>query len=117
MPNRKEKQSQILPRLRCLGGESKDRGGRGNCFFLALCNGDKLLAHKLRQDVAEHMRKNPQLYCELGDFSKYGGFLAYCDLVATDGFFVEGNAEVYLTDFLLCPFPIVHKYHIPTANP
>jgi hypothetical protein len=54
----------------------------------------------LRLDVAKYMRENSHLYCELGNYEEYGGFSAYCDLVATDGFFVEGNAEVSIRAYV-----------------
>ena len=41
------------------------------------------------------MRENQDLYCGFGDFAKYdGGYQSYCDLVDSNGFFAEGNAEM-----------------------
>ena len=46
------------------------------------------------------MRGNEHTYGGLGDFELYGGYQS-CDLVATCGVYVEGNAEIaVVADFI-----------------
>ena len=55
----------------------------------------------LRSGVAQLMRENEHIYGPLGNFEAYGGYRRYCDLVATPGVYVEGNAEMAATaDFI-----------------
>ena len=76
-------------------------GGGGDCFFHCLAPLVGMTVPVLRRCVAQHMRDNEHIYGGLGDFELYGGYQSYCDLVATCGVYVEGNAEIAATsDFI-----------------
>ena len=90
-----------MNRLSSLGLEAWDLGGAGDCFFHCLAPIVRMTVPELRRRVAQHMRDNQPIYGGLGDFELYGGYQSYCDLVATCGVYVEGNAEIAATsDFI-----------------
>ena len=91
----------IKNRLSSLGLESWDMGGGGDCFFHCLAPLVGMTVPVPRRCVAQHMRGNEHTYGGLGDFELYGGYQSYCDLVATCGVYVEGNAEIaVVADFI-----------------
>ena len=81
-------------RLSSWGLSRSERGGGGNCFWMCLGIELGIPYVDLRRQVAQHMRDHSEIYGLLGDFESYGGFLKYCDLVATPGFFAQGNSEM-----------------------
>ena len=73
----------------------------GDCFFHCLVPLVGMTVPVPRRCVAQHMRSNEHTYGGLGDFELYGGYQSYCDLVATCGVYVEGNAEIaVVADFI-----------------
>ena len=91
----------IKNRLSSLCLESWDMGGGGDCFFHCLVPLVIMTFPVPRRCVAQHMRGNEHTYGGLGDFELYGGYQSYCDLVATCGVYVEGNAEIAVAaDFI-----------------
>jgi hypothetical protein len=58
-------------------------------FFHCLAPLVGMTVPELRRCLAYVVRDNEQIYGGLGDFELYGGYQAYCDLVATCGIYVE----------------------------
>ena len=81
-------------RLSAWGLSRSERGGGGNCWWICLGSELGIPYADLRRQVAQFMRDHAEIYGLLGDFETYGGFLKYCDLVATPGFFAQGNSEL-----------------------
>ncbi len=102
----------VRARLGLFGRISLDNAADGNCFWHVLSGHTGIPVLKLRQGTAKRMRENPAQYNGFGDFDRYGGYEAYCDLVETGPIFlVQGNAEVY--SLFICNILILieNSYH------
>lgn len=87
----------LRSRLPGFGLKSTDRGGGGDCWWHCNAAEAGISMQDLRIGVAQLMRENEHIYGLHGNFEAYGGYQRYCDLVATPGVYVEGNAEIPAT--------------------
>jgi hypothetical protein len=112
--NKKQKTREATPnervraRMSEFGRESLDNAADGNCFWYVLSDQTGIPVPDLRRGTAKRMREHPAKYDGFGDFVKYGGYEAYCDLVENGSvFLVQGNAEV--CDYFVSKFPTIGR--------
>ena len=107
----------VSARLFEFGRTSLDNAADGNCFWYVLSGQTGISVSNLRQGTARRMRGNPALYDGFGNFDRYGGYEAYCDLVEAGSIFlVQGNAEVknyaycnlLIAYTIICPRSLCH---------
>ena len=84
-------------RLSVLALESVERGGGGDCWWVSIGAETGESGEVLRRGVSQFMRENENVYGKFGNYETFGGYQRYCDMVATPGVYVEGNAEVAAT--------------------
>lgn len=90
--------AKVEARLAREGERAIDCGGDGDCFFKVLAyqlfGPDHLDQHRwLRARTVEYMRSKPEVY-EATAAGLAPTFDAYCDAMAREGTYVEGDAEI-----------------------
>lgn len=90
--------AKVEARLAREGDRAIDCGGDGDCFFKVLAyqlfGPDHLDQHRwLRARTVEYMRSKPEVY-EATAAGLAPTFDAYCDAMAREGTYVEGDAEI-----------------------